>query len=153
LEAVSNSQEKNENENQNQKKTAEDDNTPSKFVKEDSKTETNPPGSYSFFFYLLETSRGKALTGAGYSAKEHIFGTDADKAHVSLFPLPLSNGEFKDKVGLDPPPGQDTNAHYIQYQSFTVFYQGKKYDLTTIFKHETTVVNGQVTNTVTVVRP
>ena len=38
-------------------------------------------------------------------------------------------------------------------QTFTVRYGGNEYNLTTKFQHETQIVNGTATNTVTVISP
>lgn len=136
-----------------QGQTTKEDETPSKFVKEDNKTEDHK--YFSYFYYQLETKDDKPLTGGGYSVKEHIF-VNGDPAGVKTSEkdfVSIANGEARDRVGKERKPRKDDNEDVIRYQTFTVRYEGKEYNLTSNFKQETRVVNGHVTNTVTVIRP
>ena len=126
---------------------------PSKFVVEPKKTENH--GYYSIFHYQLETKNDTPLKGKGYSVEEHVSG-HLPKGSIT------TNGEFKpmsptgeatDKVGFVRPPPPGSNGHEVQYQRFTVRFNGEDYPLTTVFKHEELDVDGVVTVSVTDVVP
>ena len=117
---------------------------PSRLVIEPNKTENH--GSYSIFSYQLEDSRGQALTGNGYSVEEHLWTDRAAHHHAhiannsedSFTPMDWGNGgEARDWVGyLQRAPGQGS---FNVYQTFTVKYGGRNYNLTTEFEHETVI--------------
>jgi RHS repeat-associated protein len=105
-------------------------------------------GTYSNYYYQLEDANGNALTGDDYSAAEYM-SPDTGDTSTGKFP-PLVNGVFIDQVGwtsaADVPKG---NYDAVRLQTFTVRYQGTTYPLSTVFRHENSVVNGVVTNSVT----
>ena len=116
-------------------------NTPAKFVIEPAKTENHGP--YSVFTYLLENSAGQALTGNGYGVQEHLWSERSARHHAHIAHnsenrfVPLSGGEARDRVGyLQSAPRQ---RNYNVYQTFTVSYGGRDYNLHTEFEHETVI--------------
>jgi RHS repeat-associated protein len=133
---------------------------PAKFVILEDKT--NNKGSYSLFYYQLVNKKGQKLTGEGYSVEEHISPSAGNTTSEGTF-VPAPAGVSEDVVGqvgidrlgqmhsITPPTSPD--ADFIVEQTFTVKYQGTEYDLSTKFQHETQIMQGVVTNTVTTIDP
>jgi len=124
--------------------------------------ETIKEGSFSYFYYQLENAEGKALTGSGYGVEEHIEPSSGVHTSEGTF-VPATAGVVQDVVGFaDWSSGQPTSVTIptnlliiddVFGQTFTVSYGGEEYDLTTVLQHQTSVVNGVVTNSVTDVVP
>lgn len=136
------------------------DHAPAKFVILNDKTQNE--GSYSLFYYQLENKEGQKLTGKGYGVEEHISPSTGTTTSEGTF-VPADHGVSQDVVGM---AGHDANgqlrsvtlptypnADFIVEQTFSVKYQGTEYNLTTKFEHETHIVNGIATNTVTDIVP
>jgi hypothetical protein len=124
---------------------------PSKMVIDFSRTQNK--GSFSFFWYALENSKGKVLTGDGYGVEEHIklihdFGMQIEDTTSEGKFIPTVDGYSRDAVALSAPPGKGTNMDYVVLQSFTVRYKGTDYNLTSTFYHQSIDVDGQMTNKV-----
>ncbi len=49
-------------------------------------------GSFSYFYYQLETAKGKPLKGNGYSAEEHVVGKSKSNNSNNRF-VPLDKGQ------------------------------------------------------------
>ena len=136
-----------------------DSSAPAKFVILYPKTENM--GSFSYYYYQLETAQGKALTGDGYTVKEHIVGLTPSINSNKVF-APMQNGIAKDTCGWagdnpNDPENQslpsNMNVDHFFFQTFTVEYQGQDYNLSTEFQHEDRAVNGNATNIVTYITP
>jgi hypothetical protein len=121
---------------------------PAKFVI----VKTLNEGTFSYYFYQLEGSRGVAITGSGYSWKEHITPDITINGNHLPF-VPMTKGVAIDVVGWVPPVKPPRIADYITTQTFVVRYQGVDYHLTSEFRHENKAYNGLITNTVTVIKP
>lgn len=119
-------------------------------------------GSFSYFYYQLENAEGQALTGSGYGVEEHIEPSVNVHTSEGTF-VPATAGVVQDVVGFaDWSSGQPTSVTLptnlviiddVFGQTFTVSYGGLEYDLTTVLQHQTSVINGVVTNSVTDVVP
>ena len=111
--------------------------------------------------YNLTNSKGSTLKNDGYGAEEHITPTSRTGAFQDI-PIstsegsfvPIHNGSVVDNVGLGSAPDSGSNGESIVRQTFTIDFQGIKFDLSTVFQHDTVITNGQVTKTdVSVVKP
>jgi RHS repeat-associated protein len=118
-------------------------------------------GSFSYYYYQLETAQGTSISGSGYSVEEHFVGNSPTNNSSNKF-VPLRKGIATDIVGWAKmvngvPQSEilptDMNEDDTFMQTFTVQYGGRYYDLSTEFEHEDKVVNGQATNTVTDIVP
>jgi RHS repeat-associated protein len=119
-------------------------------------------GSFSYYYYQLEDWTGTALKGDGYSLEENLVGSTPVSTSNNEF-VPMDNGVATDIVGwakndangnpvsVTLPSNYNTDQTFTQ--TFTVRYNGIDYPLSTQFQHEDKAVNGQPTNTVTVVVP
>ncbi len=135
------------------------DHAPAKFSILNKKTKNE--GSFSYFYYQLENKEGQKLKGNGYGVEEHISPSAGIHTSEGTF-VPATDGVSQDIVGYaDWSSGQarsvtlpDTfNIDVKVEQTFTVSYRGKEYNLTTRFEHETRIVSGVATNTVTDIVP
>lgn len=120
--------------------------------------------SPSIYRYQLVNSRSDPVTGSDISAKEHviskhsdgnvqIINKDSERAGLEGYKRVSSKGIYTDVVGPLAQPSRSAKGYTDQTYSFTVRMYGNFYDLSTIMRHQTVIVNGDVTNTVTIVRP
>ena len=122
--------------------------TPSRFAITGSKQLNSHARVY---YYQLENSKGQALTGNGYSVEEHLTGDVPPGSRTSEKQfVPLKHGVAPDEVGFVHQPKPGAREDLVQYQTFTVKYAGKNYNLTTEFKHEEVAdtVKGKVVITI-----
>jgi RHS repeat-associated protein len=116
-------------------------------------SETQDMGPYSIFHYQLQNAAHVPLTGPGYTATEHITVVKQLGVNYKITTNPsavvVKNGEVYDLVGLVSQPGSNVTGELDVNQTFTVYYNGQSYDLTTQFEHQTQIVSGEVTNIVT----
>ena len=110
---------------------------------------TRNMGSYSFFYYQLLDENGNYLTGPGYSVEEDV--EPATGINTNHQFIPMANGVAMDNVGWNTAPQQDYTT--VRTQTFVVQYQNQNYSLTSEFQHVNQSVNGNITNTVTVLKP
>ena len=112
--------------------------------------------------YQLTNSKGQDLTGDGYDVTEHVKLTYSDGVFGSTPKVINSNdifgradhGRLRDSVGVPFVPTPGSNGTGILSQTFSVDFQGARYDLSTEFKHVTQIANGKVIqNNVTIVKP
>lgn len=135
------------------------DRIPVKFVILNKKTKDE--GSFSYFYYQLENKEGQKLTGSGYSVEEHISPDTGIVTSEGKF-QPATNGVSQDLVGYanfsgqNPAPvhlSSDSSGGVMVLQTFTVRYQKRDYNLTTVFVHSTVVIQGLAINEVTDLAP
>ena len=75
------------------------------------------------------------LVGDGYSIEEHLNPVLLNEDTTEGKFVPMIKGQRVDSVGWKAYAGPNNGA--IQNQTFTVLYQGKPYDLPTVFVHRT----------------
>src|SRR5207248_5753840 len=112
---------------------------------------------FKYYYYQLATSTGKPVPGYDYTVHENTQMISnpfkAVNSDHDTNPLPRS-GLFKDRVGPLSQPGKGAKSDPdIRLQTFTLKYKGQEVPVSTVLRHETRIINGNVYNNVTVVTP
>jgi hypothetical protein len=100
--------------------------------------------SFNAYIYLLENKEGRPLHGSGYSVEEHISPPSDWSTSEGNF-IPTNYGEVVDFVGYKKEPGHNITKTTVSYQTFTVRFRGKFYQLSTEHKLVVVVKCGTVT--------
>jgi len=115
-------------------------------------------GSQTIYIYQVVNSEFDPLIAPGVEVEENVqtinkWGPTNIELDTTGGPVPLRNGQLLDAIGPQIQPGANANGGIITDQSFTAIYDKEPIPLTTVFQHETAVVNGVVTNTIKVITP
>ena len=137
-----------------QQKSAQKDKIPAQFVILQQKTQNM--GSFSYFFYQLQNKEGVPLKGNGYGVEEHISPEVQVTTSEGRF-APVIDGVLTDIVGLanfvkvggiSVPTSLRLDPEIVDsglyFQTFTVQYKNKNYNLPTVFVHTTTILPGSL---------
>jgi len=105
-------------------------------------------GHFDVYHYQLQNASGQAVTGSGYEAMEFVEPSSCANCTSNGLWEEIEGTEIPDYVGTRDPVGPGDTASMVQFQTFSIRYQGVIYDLPNELVHRVDVLNGVVTTSV-----
>jgi hypothetical protein len=115
-------------------------------------------GNFTWYTYRLINSEGTTVTGYDYLARESVEpALEKDHTLNGVWFSLRAAGDPHEIVDQSSPVSfslpSSANWTRVQFQTWSIIYQGVEFDLPNVLVHETDVVNGAATNKVYQIAP